>query len=150
MDERLSKINKLIKDVDIKNNDNELIYTIKKQFPEIETFTFRPSNKVTEGSIIRYVNLNLTNLSMSCIVKKITYRTNLDFFKKKIVKNIYLSHNDNFWRIRATKYYIFESNGKVSSISKILKNDLENYIEGNNEGNDDYLLDQIQKYLKTI
>lgn len=149
MDERLSKIKNLIAKVDIKNTDKQLEESIKEKFPDVETYTLRSSNKVRAGSIVRYVDLNLDNLSPCCIVKKISYRTNLDFYEKKIVKNVYLSSGNRFWRIRATKYYIFESNGQVSPLARILKNAYKNNI--NNEADDeDYMLDQIIKYKNTI
>lgn len=82
-----------------------------------------PTEKISKGDIIRYVDLNLQNVSATCIVTDIEYYVDLHgvtdetSIKHIVVRNDY---NDKYWVVKPQKYLVYKY-VKQNKLSKFLK-----------------------------
>lgn len=141
MYKRKEELEKFLKHV--KLPDPEIIISkIKEKFPELEKWVYRKPNKVSLGTVITYVDLDLNKVGIGGVVVNITYAPTNDYNKKHI-KYIHLK-NTSFikefnhpmnWKIEPSRYHLFESTGKKNIIDKIGMK---------------YLLDEINTYKQKI
>lgn len=109
---------------------------IKKKFSVLSDYDYIIPEDVTEGYIIRTVDLEAGHLSIPGIVVRIAKHStiqNINTVKYFVLKNNY---KNIYWKIRPQKYYLFK-------IEKGAKSDLRLTLER-------MLGDEIKKYKKTI
>lgn len=73
-----------------------------------------------EGNFLKYISLDLNKITYGIIIKLEKYECNDG------IKTIMLKHNNNIWKIKPSKYYIYQKkNVNRSKLSKILDKYLE-------------------------
>lgn len=73
------------------------------------------TNNLKEGNFLKYISLDLNKITYGIIIKLETYEYNSG------INTIMLKHNNNIWKIKPSKYYIFQKkNINRSKLSKIL------------------------------
>ena len=123
---KMDEINNLISKIK-KPKIQSIEETIKEKFNEISTYIYiSDPNKLHPGTIIRYVSNDLTKLSNWGIITKKTFYKKT-YGSKTLVKYITLLNNSNdvdfYWKIKPSKYYIFQSIGiKQNPLDDIINN----------------------------
>ena len=121
---RLNRIKELSLECCNNNTDNDSI--IEKLFnrykKELEGYNFVNSNdKLKEGNFLKYITLDQNKITYGIIVKLEKYKCNSG------INIIMLKHNNNIWKIKPCKYYLFQKkNNNRSQLSKMLDKYLKN------------------------
>jgi hypothetical protein len=99
------------------NKKNDVIDKIRilynKELDEYDLIN--NTNNLKEGNFLKYISLDLNKITYGIIIKLETYEYNSG------INTIMLKHNNRIWKIKPSKYYIFQKkNINRSKLSKIL------------------------------
>tara|TARA_A100000164_G_C21691461_1_gene669148 strand:- start:15 stop:395 length:381 start_codon:yes stop_codon:yes gene_type:complete len=105
------------------NKTNDVIDKIQNiYFKELNEYKLiSNTNNLKEGNFLKYISLDLNKITYGIIIKLEKYEYNSG------INTIMLKHNNNIWKIKPSKYYIYQKkNINRSKLSKILDKYLEN------------------------
>ena len=129
------KIIKKLNNMTSNKHNKEVLYNISKKeiseiktkFKELKNYKYKQPNEIDIGMMIRYVDRNLTKLSIIGVVKHIEY---FSLINKNRIRSIHLygvySENATLWKVNPKSIYIFQV--KRPQKSKLLKT-LENTFD---------------------
>ena len=116
---KLNRLNR-IKELSLQcsnNKKNDVIDKIRIIYNnELDDYDLiNNTNNLKEGNFLKYISLDLNKITYGIIIKLETYEYNSG------INTIMLKHNNNIWKIKPSKYYIFQKkNINRSKLSKIL------------------------------
>jgi hypothetical protein len=141
--------------IDKKKEIDEIVNEINIKFPEILKYNYIDVNKLRPGMIVRYVDHDMLKMSPSVFISHVA-TVNVPIVNKNTAKIVsvinntmgYIASQQKYghgvsnlyvrWKINAQKYYFFEYIGSGEA-GNLIKNI-----------NDDYLLEQIELYKKSL
>lgn len=131
MNDRLNKIDNLVSQLnnnETYNENSKIVKDIKKKYKELKSYTYKLESQVFINDIIRYVNLDLSKLSITGLVVKIHRNKNNTGVKSYLLYNRF---KDIYWSLNPKKVYIYVSN-YIDDVNIEFFNSLKKELENKN------------------
>lgn len=129
----------------------EEISNIKKKFKELKQYEYKDPTKLQIGTMVRYVDRELTKVSIIGIIKHIEYFSliNKNRVKTIFLYGVYTEHNTK-WKVNPKNIYIFQvKRPQKDKVTRLLENLIGNELDeitSIDKINIDYFEDEFKKH----